>query len=260
MKKKLKTLSAACALILIILQLVACSNYYYSQKLIEAIRIEDVNAVRDLLDGPHLSVNSPDNPPIVKFIELYTNIPLEEACRTGNFEIISMLIEAGADPNTVGSYLYTPLMSALNLRGENRFEIVKYLIEHGADINYRTNNILRYATHVGYDEIEIIEYLEERGALVGGDLLGEACDWHNSELIRYFVLDRKLDVNYQDEIKQTPLIQLVQVRGGDGMQMENDLNFLLSHGADKTLVDNSGKTAYDYAKENYPEFAELLKP
>jgi len=39
------------------------------------------------------------------------------------------------------------------------------------------------------------------------------------------------------------------------------LKFLLENGADKSIKDNDGKTAYDYAVENgNTELAELLKP
>ena len=39
-----------------------------------------------------------------------------------------------------------------------------------------------------------------------------------------------------------------------------DIKILLEHGADKSIVNNEGKTAYDYAVENdFTDIAELLK-
>lgn len=48
------------------------------------------------------------------------------------FEIAKLIIQNGADLDTVNIYLQTPLHDAV---ANNHFEIVKLLIENGADVN-----------------------------------------------------------------------------------------------------------------------------
>lgn len=70
--------------------------------------------------------------------------PISSACMAGNFEIVSLLAENGADVNEVDSSDQSPLIycfSRLN-EDENFYEnkalalrMADVLLEHGADIN-----------------------------------------------------------------------------------------------------------------------------
>ncbi|MBR3199569.1 MAG: hypothetical protein IKG27_06115 [Bacilli bacterium] len=76
--------------------------------------------------------------------EQYMNIsPLSTACWMGNYKIVQMLIENGADVNYRGnSYNYYPIEHALIYYGmtEDRYKIAKLLIEKGSKINVRSSN------------------------------------------------------------------------------------------------------------------------
>jgi ankyrin repeat protein len=58
---------------------------------------------------------------------------LATACRFCEFEIVKMLIEAGADPNLPSNNGYTPLLYLI--RERNDIKLIKYLIDAGADVN-----------------------------------------------------------------------------------------------------------------------------
>ena len=68
-----------------------------------------------------------------------------------------------------------------------------------------------------------------------------------------------MDINALSADGKTPLIVYSVSKVND--RKADDLVFLLENGADKTIKDNDGKTAYDYAVSNgNTELAELLKP
>ena len=76
--------------------------------------------------------------------EQYMNIsPLSTACWMGNYKIVHLLIENGADVNYRGnSYNYYPIEHALIYYGmtEDRYKIAKLLLEKGSKINVQSSN------------------------------------------------------------------------------------------------------------------------
>lgn len=77
----------------------------------------------------------------------------------GGFEAMTILLEAGADPNLCKQGNYSPLMNAADW---GRIEMVKALVEAGADLDYRssTGKDVFYCARVPYRK-EIVEYLEQ---------------------------------------------------------------------------------------------------
>jgi ankyrin repeat protein len=67
------------------------------------------------------------------------NAPLHIACRNGNFECISFLLEKGADPNSVNMHNETPIFY-LNRASPDFEKIVIILTENGANINHQDEN------------------------------------------------------------------------------------------------------------------------
>ncbi|MDD3603690.1 MAG: ankyrin repeat domain-containing protein, partial [Kiritimatiellae bacterium] len=97
--------------------------------------------------------------------------------------------------------------------------------------------------------------LIKSGADVTADTLLRAAQersaaWDNGELMQS-ILDRGVDVNSTSDLGETALMAAVQKGLTDNVQ------WLLSRGADATLKDNSGKTAEDYTKD--PKILEALR-
>jgi uncharacterized protein len=79
--------------------------------------------------------------------------PLQSAVAGGNGEIVRILLENGANPNSIQASGYTPLHAA-TMNGQT--EVVSLLLDHGADPNLLTTDgrtALDIAEENGYSEI-----------------------------------------------------------------------------------------------------------
>jgi hypothetical protein len=145
-------------------------------------------------------------------------------------KVISLLIENGADVNTIGEGGVTALVAAL-LNNPN-FEVTSLLVENGADVNARIaggNTVLTLTADDKYP-IETMTLLIRNGA----------------------------DVNAKSDIGTTVLMFTAGVELDN---LENNLDkvtLLLENGADANAKDNEGKTAIDYAKAIYAEDDEMI--
>ncbi len=83
--------------------------------------------------------------------------PLMFAAKAGNFELVKLLVEHGAEINAGASRGATPLQFAC-MKGD--FESVKYLIQHGAVVTNATAS-LSWAAWRGYSNIVVL--LVEKG-------------------------------------------------------------------------------------------------
>lgn len=140
--------------------------------------------------------------------------PLREASRRGNIEIITSLINAGANvnpPTLSGSY-ETPLIAATE---KGNIEVVKFLIQSGANLNV-TVNIIKFSPpqyrlpiasdykviseHTAlmiaskYNDLEIVNVLLEAGADVnqrtekrGDTALSLAVDYGHIEIVETLI-------------------------------------------------------------------------
>lgn len=161
-----------------------------------------------------------------------------------------------------------PLLNAVGSSSDDRLQIVKLLIDRGADIdcvNNTGNDALSCAVYASFerdDSIELIEYLEQNGADIYKNYSGEntllhkACERDSLLIIKYLVKERSFDVNKQNSDGDTALIHFLRFASA---REKETLSFLLESGADPQIKNKDGKSAYDYALELHPEFAELLK-
>jgi len=89
---------------------------------------------------------------------------LRDAAWDGQFEIVKLLVEYGADINFNGAdqvfpYCPTPVQKAAS---RNHFEVVKYLVEHGADVTIKDNYGGRaYLEAKRNKNTEMMEYLKQ---------------------------------------------------------------------------------------------------
>ena len=191
---------------------------------------------------------------------------------------IELLLKAGADATVVADDGTTVLMNHLCLS----FSDFKLLIRHGADPGKYAEKLLRWRladTHYRYredEEEEIMLYLIKKYSLDPNtrNEAGRTPLFYNvitcSELIElgasYEITDKEGNTPFiywfatfgsspLDEFPQ----QYHQRQNNEGKtalhyavitrSWFNDIRYLLDHGADWRIKDNSGRTALDYARE-----------
>ena len=144
-------------------------------------------------------------------------MPMHIAARAGHADILSILIEHGADVDVRGYYMYTPLHKAAYF---GKLEAGQCLLDRGADIDAR---ILNRATPLCLvasamnDYVEIAQMLLRRGARIEDhdeDLwtpLHRAVVAGNIQTVR-LLLEHGPDVNARDKSGNTPS-QLGSQRG-----------------------------------------------
>jgi ankyrin repeat protein len=146
------------------------------------------------------------------------------AAHRGELDKLKQLLDAGADVNYRNEDSMTPLMFAVT---SDHLDIVNELIRRGADITTAAMNgatALHLAANFGHV-----------------DILKKIIDTHLAE---------RDHLNAQDSRGQTALHGAAE--GG----MVNSVMLLLQKGADATIMDDDGNTAYDLAQS--PEIRGLL--
>ena len=245
------------------------SNYYYSKKLVSAIRDKDMVAVRQIIEKKPTCINT--YPALTsKWWHSAMNwrvcYPLNEACATGNIDLIELLIDNGADVNCNDGL--TPLSIAYNSKVDNWYEISRILIENGASLNYITeysggkSSVLQDIVAVrpgaalpGYKP----ENKEE--VIKSFDYAIEECDHDNVNWMRVlqnsvsnnrieivkFLLDQENCTVNDTSVGITALMFAARDSTPEMVQL------LLDYGADKSIKSTDGKTAYDYAVQSNRE-------
>lgn len=185
---------------------------------------------------------------------------LHMAASQGMAELCQQLIDFGKEVNEEDENGLTSLHYAV---AKGNHETISLLVANGADVNagIEKNDITPlYAAMLGSEDI--IELLLDLGAdpyalipLAGGvsaSPLTYASYSSQEAIVRLFV-KRGVDVNFQTPQGFTAL-HVMAILGKFDM-----VKLLLELGADVTLKDKDGLTAYDYAT-NYLEIADFLKP
>jgi ankyrin repeat protein len=148
------------------------------------------------------------------------NTALHKAAYKNNATAIKQLIKDGANPNTPGIMLFTPLHIATL---KENIEIMKILIAAGADVNARASN--------------------------GATALFPA----STPEIMNLLLENGADINIQDYTGQTPLNNAADIRDYDKVK------YLLEKGANPLIKDNNGHTPLDNAAIDDEDIKKLLK-
>ena len=239
-----------------------CTNRAYTRELIDALENNDMKKFTRMVNyGFNL-----DARPLPKILsDNATNRPpLVVAVANGNFEAVKILVEAGASVNvrSIDNEHYTPLLLAAHeaaLYGSSvHYDIAYYLIEHGADIHakgYYGESVISMflgcydGSEQGFD---FFLYLLEQGATLeeslDGHVLFQACSSDKRlNVVEYIFDNYEIDVNMRSRrrTQHTLLMDAVPPHGCAPIMCQ----YLLDKGADKTLKDVEGKTAYDLAVE-----------
>jgi ankyrin repeat protein len=246
------------------------NNQYFTQRLVSAIAENNQNKVENLLKSKFGNVNSKlfMSDSFAKITDSNNPTPFYEACFIGNYEIVKMLINAGAKINTNEPIMKgTPLGVALSNINENRIAIANLLIDNGADVSdgisyvFRSTNLNKNGSKniiKEKEEFDLFIKMVNKGASLsivykeGNGILHISAMMDNLQVVKYLVQSQKKDVNMIDNSGRTPIFYCQDV---------DTARFLLENGSDKTLKDKHGKTAYDYAiADGKVELAKLLKP
>ena len=273
---------------IIILSVVVCISVFMC-----IYHYHDINALCDKIEtGADIETDVSNAYTAPKFFErlfLILDIPqrlrspLLTACEYGNVQAVEELLENGADPDT-SLFGWNALENAVHSHcsEKNRYNIIRLLVNYGANVNafcssqkdgeiiWSLPGKIRFTT----DEQEIY-YLEQTILLLAsnGSVLLSSGNWSLIHHIAPFndcvfmekiiyEYDLKKYINDQTTILgYSPLICSIVLFKGKESDHKEMIKLLLREGADVSLKDSKGKTAYDYAIENgYYELAELIKP
>lgn len=135
--------------------------------------------------------------------------PMHVAAWAGHVDILSLLLEHGANIDVYQNLLYhTPLIQA-SMKG--KLEAGQYLLDRGADINVHNKyNRTPLFMAVFYGHVEFVQMLLKRGAKTnthdtsfGNTPLHWAAQKRNIQVVRW-LLEHGADVNVRNNERKTP--------------------------------------------------------
>jgi ankyrin repeat protein len=122
-----------------------------SKKLIDAIHKNDIVTASSLISSSSVNLNGKP-------------LPLHRAAQLGRVEIMTLLLDAGADINAVDENRNTACHVAIH---ENQFEALKLLFECGAKLDYVGRSLLSIVAQYGRDERFVVLLLDAGASLDG---------------------------------------------------------------------------------------------
>ena len=170
---------------------------------------------------------------------------LRTAIRTGNREIVQLLVKAGAPVNPSETSLWSPLTDATFGK---HFDIMKLLIESGAKVDAPDHRGVTLLANSGFFDPTVTTILLEAGAdpnaadREGATALMKASGYGLKQTVK-ILIEHHADVNRKDVKGRTALMHGAAGRRADAIPI------LLENGADPNTRDSEGKSALDYADE-----------
>lgn len=230
--------------------LVSAGAYAPELDMIDAVSAKNTNAVKKML----AQKVSPDS------VGLSKRSALSVAVGSGDFEMVKLLVDAGAHPNVLDDEGKTPLSYAVF--SENRM-LIDYLLLHGADVKLMNIDGENVLMDLGANaDLSLVKTLVEKGANVhaksirsGRTVLISIVASCEEPIVQY-LLDNgaQSDVNLQDEYGKTPLFEAASNNN------EGVVKLLIAKGANvNALETNSGESPLHAAlikRRNAPRPAE----
>jgi ankyrin repeat protein len=228
------------------------------------------------------------NKKIIEIIEsqIRKDYNLLDALEADDKEIFKELLEKDVRVNIRDEDGYTPLMIALSR--EYEINIIKKLLNKGAKINSRNINGVTpiHFASANHSDLDVFKLLINNGANIksrtkaGEDVLIGASYNENPEILNYILTKKEFDINKKYEHNRTVLSHILKnygklknirtiINAGAEINIKEKaegktplmvaaaesnpeiIKFLLSQGADGSIKDSNGKTAFDYAEDNY---------
>ncbi|KAK7440421.1 hypothetical protein VKT23_017059 [Stygiomarasmius scandens] len=178
--------------------------------LVEAARKGDPSIVRGMLELWDETDIGSENP--------RGETALIAASEQGNFDIVKLLIDRGADVNAVHTWPgHNPLRAALQ---KKHIDVAKLLIQSGADVN--KFNLLLDSIERG--ELDMVKFLMQEGAS-HESILHTAAACGKVDIVQ-FLLEEGVDINARDASGASPL-QEVASEGEEAV-----IKLLVEKGAD----------------------------
>jgi ankyrin repeat protein len=221
-------------------------------------------ALLRLLLAAGMSVTRDPNTATRRGALLFTQ-PLQQAVKCRDPEIVTMLLNAGADVNGRDLYNYTPLMTAVQYPDA---VLVARFIALGADVNARSlrqMSALMFASEQSHGPqrdapgpAQLARMLLDAGADAhavderGQSALFHAINAPNQQIVAQLIA-AKADVNLRDTQMDTPLTYVAWAlqRSGDDYGLANIVRQLVAAGADPNAKNGKGVTVRDlYMQRN----------
>ncbi len=188
---------------------------------------------------------------------------LIESARSGDIEAVRSQLDQGADVHRRDANGATALIAAAY---GNHVEVVSLLVEAGADVNVKDQSeqsaYLIATSEVG-DDLDLLELTLDAGADVNakdsfnGTGLIRAAHRGYVEIIRR-LLETEIEVDHVNELGWTALLEAIIL--GDGEERHTQVvSLLVDAGANVNLADGEGVTPLAHAQASgYEEIAEIL--
>jgi len=171
---------------------------------------------------------------------------LRTAIRSGNKEIVQLLIQAGAPVNPLQTALWSPLADAAFAK---HFDIMKLLIQSGAKVDALDHRGVTLLVSMGFFDPTVTTILLEAGADPNAaDREGETALMkaaaHGLKQTVKLLIDHHADINRKDSKGRTALMHAAATRRSTAIPL------LLENGADVTARDNEGFSALEMADKS----------
>lgn len=240
-----------------------------TNQLVDAIEANDVEKVREIVSNCEECVNQLNSlfPKWAAILDDTVLYPLQFACKSGNYQIVQILINHGAEVNCIDPTIHsTPLIMTLSSTNQNRFQIANLLIENGANVivgaDDHGENVLSAATCLSLNSNdsekeaslamfdEIVKIYINNGLNIKEascncyNVYFYACKEGNLKVVEYLLNHGYFNIDETSPNGGTALMQAVRSK------QELIVQFLIEQGADPYILDNSGNSPYDYAVRN----------
>ncbi|TFG61049.1 MAG: ankyrin repeat domain-containing protein [Spirochaetales bacterium] len=203
------------------------------RQLIYAIMETDQDEIKKLIDA-----GAPLDSP-----EIYDLTPLQAARYTGDYEILQLLLDMGADINNPASESGDTVLMDAAMDGD--LGMVKFLVSRGADINLRNSSGISAAAWAYTEGREdVYDFLMAEGSEDPWLRTPLHVAIENGERDKVWnELENDCDIDARNLYGLTPLMYAVAAGSRDLVKL------LLERGANPDLRDIDGSTALMYAKE-----------
>ena len=237
-------MNSGCKKSVLITALLLCLALSYAAEIHDAVNNNDIERISAIINDDPTLLNVPNDDGMT---------PLNLASFNGNHEIVSMLLESGADI-TIGDMDNSQPIHCAAISGN--VHVAELLLAQGADVNDKDNN---GATPLGFAagrrHLDMVRYLIEQGADVN---VQNAEGWTpiffaGTPEVAAVILDNGGNMNAQSNDGATPLHSAVWRRRTELVR------FLLERGADPNLRNAVGITPlFAVNGENASQIAILL--